>query len=112
MTGAATTAVLAVLILFGVTARITRLITEDTITAPLRSAVGARIIRARGPRSMWVEWIRCPWCVGLWLAFAVALGMWGAERLLLDGPLLPLPGWLWVPGLALTNNYLTARWQT
>jgi hypothetical protein len=105
-------AALTVLIMFGVTARLTRLITEDTIAEPVRAAVRLIVIKRRGPRSIWLDWVRCPWCVGLYLAVAVALAMWGAERLLLDDPLLPLPGWLWVPGLALTNNYLAARWQT
>lgn len=102
------TALLTVAILFGATARLTRLVTLDTITAPIR----AGMIRRLGPKSMWVEWIRCPWCVGLWLAFAVTAAVWCGERLLLDDPLLPAPGWLWVPGLALLNNYAAARLQT
>lgn len=102
------TAVLAVVIMFGATARLTRLVTEDTITGPIRAA----LIRRRGPKSLWVAWVRCPWCVGLWLAAGVTLAVWCGERTLLAGPLLPTPGWLWVPGLALTNNYLAARLQT
>lgn len=112
MTGAAgqvVTAILTVLIMFGVTARLTMLITEDTITAPLRTLVMRRL---GGPQSLAYEWIRCPWCVGLWIATAVTLAVWAGERTLLDTPLLPIPGWLWVPGLALTNNHLAARWQS
>lgn len=107
MTGAVGS-ILTVLIMAGVTVRLTRLITEDTITGPLRAWV---MRRAGGPEAWPYLWIRCPWCVGLWLAFAVTVAVWTGELLLLDGPLLPLPGWLWVPGLALTNNYVAARLQ-
>lgn len=74
--------------------RITRLVTEDTITRPLR----VRVIRAAyvwrdggrpdGARSE-AEWddmpranddapklaafLVCPWCVGMWVAFGVSL---------------------------------------
>jgi hypothetical protein len=107
MTGALGS-ILTVLIMAGVTARLTVLVTEDTITAPLRKWI---MVVGGGPDRWPYEWIRCPWCVGLWLAFAVTLTVWGGERLLLDTALLPVPGWLWVPGLALTNNYLAARAQ-
>lgn len=106
MTGAVAT-ILTTVILAGATARLTRLITEDTITAPLRTWV---MRKAGGPDTMAYTWIKCPWCVGLWIAFAVTLTAWSAS-LLLDDPLLPVPAWLWVPGLALTNNYLAARLQ-
>ena len=116
MTGAAaqvTSAILTVLIMFGATARLTRLITEDTITGPLRARMMYVARRdKRGPQAFAYLWITCPWCVGLWIAFAVCLAVWGGERLLLDHALLPVPAWLWVPGLALTNNHLAARWQT
>lgn len=116
MTGAAeqvTMSILTVGILFGATARLTRLVTEDTITAPLRARMMhvARRDR-RGPDAWAYLWISCPWCVGLWLAFAITAAVWAGERLWLDTPLLPAPGWLWVPGLALLNNHLAARWQT
>ena len=95
-------------ILFGVTARLTRLITEDTITDRLRVWV---MRKGGGPDSMAYTWVRCPWCVGLWIAFAVTCGAW-LISLATSTPLLPVPAWLWVPGLALTNNYLAARLQT
>lgn len=112
MTGAGATiliaqSIMAALIMLGSTARLTRLITEDTITGPLR----ARVMRRRGPDGRAYLWITCPWCVGLWLAFAVTLATWAAWSLWADGPLMPVPAWLWVPGLALTNNYLAARMQ-
>lgn len=102
-----TTTVLTVAIMYGVTARLTRLITADTITGPLR----ARVMRRGGPDGWAYLWITCPWCVGLWLAFVVTLTVWGGERLLDAGPLVLAPGWLWVPGLACANNYFAARAQ-
>lgn len=112
MTGAAgqvAATILTTMIMFGATARLTMLITEDTITGPLRAWV---MRRAGGPQSLTYEWIRCPWCVGLWIAAAVTAAVWAGERTLLDTPLMPVPGWLWVPGLALANNHIAARWQT
>lgn len=110
MTGAMIIAtILTVLILYGTTARLTVLVTEDKITARLRAWV---MRKAGGPDRMLYVWITCPWCVGLWLAFLVTLAAWCASLLWLDTPLLPVPAWLWVPGLALTNNYLAARAQT
>jgi hypothetical protein len=108
MTGAVST-ILTVLILAGATARLTRLVTEDTITGPMRAAIMRR--SKNGPDGWAYLWVSCPWCVGLWIAAAVTLAAWCASLLLLDGPLLPVPAWLWVPGLALTNNYLAARLQ-
>lgn len=107
-TGQVAAALLTVGIMFGATARLTMLITEDTITGFLRAWV---MRRAGGPQGLAYQWIRCPWCVGLWIGFAVTLAVWAGERTLLDTPLLPVPGWLWVPGLALANNHLAARWQ-
>jgi hypothetical protein len=103
MTGATVT-ILTVLIMLGATMRLTRLIVSDTITAGLR----ARIMRHGGPDAWPYLWVSCPWCVGLWLAFAVTIAVYAGAHL--SGvDLLPVPGWLWVPGLALANNYVTAR---
>lgn len=102
-----TTTVLTVAIMYGLTARLTRLVTADTITGPMR----ARMMKYGGPDGRAYQWIKCPWCVGLWLAFAVTLTVWGGERLLAAGPLVLAPGWLWVPGLACANNYFAARAQ-
>lgn len=108
MTTGAVSTILTLVIMAGATARLTRLITEDTITEKLRITV----MRAGGgPDSMAYTWIRCPWCVGLWIAFLVTATTWALSLWLLDIPLLPVPAWLWVPGLALTNNYLAARLQ-
>lgn len=102
-----TTTILTVLILYGVTARLTRLITADTITGPLR----ASMMRFGGPDGWAYTWITCPWCAGLWIAFAVTITVWLAENATGAGPLVLAPAWLWVPGLAFANNYLAARAQ-
>lgn len=52
------------LLAFGASGRITRLITGDTITAWIRDAVAARY----GPDSIQREFIGCPWCIGFWVA--------------------------------------------
>lgn len=55
------------LLAFGATARLTRLITGDTITRPLRERIATRY----GPDSMPAEFVTCPWCVGFWVALLV-----------------------------------------
>ena len=69
----------------GASGRLTRLITSDVITIPLRKAV---IIRARtdGGSRFWSvveDWQRCPWCAGLWISAGVHLA--GAIAYLLGG---------------------------
>ncbi len=112
MTGAAAaitiaTTTLTGVIMYGATARLTRLVTEDTITAPIRTAIMGKW----GPRSKAYAWIGCPWCVGLWIAYAVALAVFAGEHL--SGQrLVLLPAWLWVPLAPLVTNYYAARAQT
>lgn len=104
--------IVVLLVSAGAAARMTRLVTTDVITIPLRKAVIIRS-RERGSRFFaFVEaWQRCPWCVGLWISvgtFAVALAAW-------------LTGGLWLTGYvfaaaALTANLVWAmaaqRWDT
>lgn len=52
---------------FGATARLTRLVTDDVITQPIREWV---VIRWGG-HSKIATLITCPWCLGLWTAAAV-----------------------------------------
>lgn len=48
--------------------RVTRLVTEDTITAPVRDRADA----ATGPVGRWLsDLLSCPHCVGVWAAAAV-----------------------------------------
>ena len=55
------------LLAFGLTARITRLITDDYILGWLRAAVIGRW----GPLSKPAYLIGCPWCMSIWVAGAV-----------------------------------------
>jgi hypothetical protein len=48
------------------TARLTRLITQDTITDPLRDQVSK-------VHPMVDELVHCPWCAGVWAAGAILL---------------------------------------
>lgn len=64
----------------GGSARLTRLITTDVITFPLRKFV---VIRSRVHDSRFFafveKWQRCPWCAGLWasaLVHAVGAAAW------------------------------------
>lgn len=52
----------------GAALRLTRLITRDTITRPLRTWV----VNRYGPETLPDEFIRCPWCVGFWISAVVA----------------------------------------
>lgn len=71
-------------------ARLTRLVTEDTITAPLRDPVLARVLRSKAERTALAELpadqdfpppkkfrtfvytlLTCHWCVGFWITAAV-----------------------------------------
>lgn len=53
-------------------ARITRLITQDTITAPLRM----RAVNRMGIESKGAELIQCQWCTGMWAAAATVGAAW------------------------------------
>lgn len=70
-------------------ARLTRLATADTITAPLRDPVLARVLRSRAERAALTEGeelpppttarsyiytlLTCHWCLGFWIALATVL---------------------------------------
>ena len=57
----------------GATMRLTRLITADTITAPLRAW---SIARTKDPDHPLPTLLRCPWCMGVWTGGIVALWAW------------------------------------
>lgn len=48
-------------------ARLTRLVTEDTITEPLRVWASSR--------PFVYELVTCPWCIGFWISLAT-VGVW------------------------------------
>jgi hypothetical protein len=57
-------------------ARITGLIAQDDLTAPLRRGLLARL-PARPRLEHWVDdLISCPWCVSIWIAAPAAPLMW------------------------------------
>lgn len=77
-------------------ARITRLVTRDTITAPLRMAV----VNRAGIESKLAELIQCDWCTGMWVSAATMGAAWAwGEHQWLTVPLTVLAaahvvGWL------------------
>ena len=84
---------LVALLSFGAVARLTRLLTADTITAPIRNAIRRRY----GAESAAASFIECPWCVSVWIAAPVApLAYWFG-----------LNWWYQVPALWLTLGYAT-----
>lgn len=77
------------------TARLTRLVTRDQITHPLRRAILARLDHD----GMAAYLIVCDWCTSMYIAAAgAALGAWGGA-------------WTWwqAPGVMLAFSY-TAGW--
>lgn len=79
-------------------ARLTRLVTDDTLTAGFR----AGLIRRFGPDSWPASLVGCPWCVSVWagLAAAAAAHRYGhcpAARVLAGGLAAS-----WVTGVAAT----------
>jgi hypothetical protein len=77
----------------GAVLRLTRLVTADSIAAPLRSAWHAR---AGGPRTLAGGFISCPWCVSFWVAILVVLaaGLFGHTA------------WFWGPAMVLSLSWL------
>lgn len=74
-------------VMIGATLRLTRLITHDTITAPLRAAAARRDARQRaagkqptthppGP-GRWLTFLTCPWCISVWVS-ALVFGLYAA----------------------------------
>jgi hypothetical protein len=59
--------VVVLVLIVGTTARLTRLVTADTITDPIR-AWTERKVKAKTSRAVWRKFddlIVCPWCVGM-----------------------------------------------
>lgn len=71
-------------------ARLTRLVTDDTITEPLRQRVAGRWPQAE-------TFLRCPWCVSIWLAAGWAgLSALAPSVVATGGPIL---AWSQIAGL-------------
>ncbi len=64
---ASTVLVLAIYVL--AVMRLTRLVNADTILDPIR----IRAARKYGPASTLVEFLGCPWCVGMWFSLLLAI---------------------------------------
>jgi len=74
-------------------ARVTRLINADEITDPMRIWV----MHKTGVESTASYFVRCPWCVSMWLGLASApFALWLADLSL----------WLW-PVVALAGSHIT-----
>lgn len=70
----------------GCTARLTRLITVDSITEPAREWINKRA-KAENPR-LWGkldDLVNCPWCVSVWASFPTALALVGPAGLVTVG---------------------------
>jgi hypothetical protein len=80
-------------------ARLTRLVTEDKITDPLRTAVAVRLPAG----SMWTYLLYCRWCVSIWVAVPAAAVWWSVSAV----PRWSGRWWLDVPVAALALSYAT-----
>lgn len=76
----------------GAVLRLTRVVTADTIGAPLRSAWYARFPK----HSDLGTFVSCPWCVSFWVAVPVvaAAALFGTTA------------WFWAPAMVLTLSWL------
>lgn len=72
---------LALVLVIGATARLTRLITSDAITRHLREGAVRRLVEHEGDPRRWrgelAYLIMCSWCSSVWVGAAVA-GTWWA----------------------------------
>lgn len=65
---------LVALLIFGTTARLTRLVTADSITDPARDWIEAKA-KAKLGKGAWAKFddlVSCPWCVSVWVGFATS----------------------------------------
>lgn len=84
-----------VVLVVGASARLTRLITADTIAGPLR----AKLITWTKSTKVG-EFITCPWCIGFWISVAVTYAAWEVNGWPLTGQSLAAG-----IGLALSTSY-------
>jgi hypothetical protein len=69
----------ALVVLVLATARLTRLVTKDDITAPMRLAIDKKL----GEHSLISRLIWCPWCVAVWVS--IFTSFWAAQILYSTG---------------------------
>lgn len=75
------------------TARLTRLVNADVLTDSLRIAVA----RKYGADSTASYFLSCPWCVSVWVALILGLGILGCTD----------ASWLWLPLIVPAASHLT-----
>jgi hypothetical protein len=89
---------LVIFLIIGTTARLTRLVTADTITDPLREWVAAKA-KQKLSRAVWHkidDLLVCPWCVSIWVGVPSAyIGLAHWERYFVLGGMIALTAsWL------------------
>lgn len=87
------------------TTRVTRLITTDQITHPIR----ARVTRKLGPDHWLPYLLHCPHCASVWVALPATALTWHLHDMATS---LHLTSWLGLPLLWLATAYATARTLT
>lgn len=88
---------IAAVLTVGASARLTRLIGADTITAPLRAKL-TTWSKSTKP----AEFLACPWCSGFWTSAGVVYAVW-----LVQGWPFSEPSWgLGAAALTLGSSYL------
>ncbi|MGW0681806.1 hypothetical protein ACWD2L_00390 [Streptomyces sp. NPDC002754] len=87
---------LTAVIVFGASARITRILGADKITAPLRAKL---TVWTKSTRA--ADFLVCPWCCGFWVSLAVTYIAW----LVNSFPILDAQFGLGAVGLAFGTSY-------
>lgn len=90
------------LLALGTALRLTRLVTHDTITEPIRDFFARS--ESRGARFV-TKLLQCPWCAGFWISLATSIAA-------LDVAPIDLPTWFVLPALTLTTSYLVGAVST
>lgn len=80
-------------------ARVTRLITTDKISEPVREWIVGKL----GPAHAISYLVYCRWCTGIYASAVASVCVWWGAGL---RHLLPVSGWFAVPALALAFSYV------
>jgi Protein of unknown function (DUF1360) len=92
--------VVVLILIVGTIARLTRLVTVDSITDPIRTKTEAAV-KDKASRKIW-HWfddlINCPWCVSIWVGVPSAyIGLAHWDRFFVFGGMLALTA-SWITG--------------
>lgn len=90
--------VLLILLIIGTTARLTRLVTKDSIADPARKWIEKRMIK-KNMRGLWNkidDLVNCPWCVSIWVGVPSGfIAVWHySNRFVLAGMIGLTASWL------------------